>query len=195
MPSDGAFSIARAMARTGASPALAPHATGARPPLDIARLEATVLALDPGSRALLDLSLRRRLPDEEMAPMLRVDPFHIAWLRARAIERVASELGLGDPIGVGEVRAALPGLGDRAWGLPVPPTRLVRRPDRPPAAPAVVRYLAPPRPPFVDKLRSAAMAARSVTEAPASPARAAIRGGLLTCAGAMLGMALTRRRR
>src|SRR5437764_510089 len=110
------------MAWTGASSAVS-RRTGHPPAgLELNRLEAVVRALDPASRALLDLSLRRRMRDDDMAPLLRVDPFNVAWLRARAIERVASELGLDDAIGIGKVRAALPRLPEQAWGLPALPS-------------------------------------------------------------------------
>src|SRR5437763_1114498 len=82
-------------------------------------LEAGVRSLDPGSRALLDLSLRRRLRDDDMAPLLRIDAFNLAWRRARALEHVASGLGLADPAGLAQVRAALPHLPDEAWGVPL----------------------------------------------------------------------------
>jgi hypothetical protein len=83
------------------------------------RLEARVRALDPASRALLDLSLRRRMRDDDMAPLLRIDSFNLAWRRARALERLASGLGMGDPTGLAQVRAALPHLPERAWGVPL----------------------------------------------------------------------------
>src|SRR2546423_3024807 len=82
-------------------------------------LEAGVRSLDPGSGALLDLSLRRRLRDDDMAPLLRIDAFSLAWRRARALEHVASGLGLADPAGLAQVRAALPHLPDEAWGGPL----------------------------------------------------------------------------
>ena len=82
-------------------------------------LEACVRGLDPASRALLDLSLRRGMRDDHMAPLLRIDPFNLAWRRARAIERVASRLGLDDPSGLAQVRAALPHLPERAWCVPL----------------------------------------------------------------------------
>ncbi|TMK63315.1 MAG: hypothetical protein E6G53_10950 [Actinobacteria bacterium] len=82
-------------------------------------LEACVRGLDPASRALLDLSLRRGMRDDHMAPLLRIDPFNLAWRRARAIERVASRLGLDDPSGLAQVRAALPHLPEQAWCVPL----------------------------------------------------------------------------
>jgi hypothetical protein len=74
-----------------------------------------VRRLDPGTRALLDLSVRRRLRDDAMAPLLRTDAFHLAWRRARALERVASDLGGDQPVPLAKVRAALETLPREAW--------------------------------------------------------------------------------
>src|SRR3954447_1490536 len=82
-------------------------------PLD--RLTVCVQRLDPATRALLDLSVRRGVRDDQMAPILRTDAFHLAWRRARALEHVANEVG-GAPLG--EVRMALEALPREAWGLP-----------------------------------------------------------------------------
>jgi hypothetical protein len=83
------------------------------------RLAECVRRLDPATRALLDLSVRRGVRDDQMAPILRTDPFHLAWRRARALEQVASELGDGErPAPLGEVRMALEALPREAWGLP-----------------------------------------------------------------------------
>src|SRR4051812_24991303 len=86
-------------------------------PLD--RLATCVQRLDPPTRALLDLSVRRGVRDDQMAPILRTDPFHLAWRRARALEKIAGEVGEGDrPAPLGEVRMALEALPREAWGLP-----------------------------------------------------------------------------
>jgi hypothetical protein len=86
-------------------------------PLD--RLASCVQRLDPPTRALLDLSVRRGVRDDQMAPILRTDPFHLAWRRARALEKIASELGAGGRAApLGEVRMALEALPRDAWGLP-----------------------------------------------------------------------------
>ena len=82
-------------------------------------LAACVAALDPGSRALLDLSLRRRVPFEAMAGVLRTDPFDLARRRARAVARIAAELDLDGAGVVAAVKAALARLPDEAWGVPV----------------------------------------------------------------------------
>jgi hypothetical protein len=97
-----------------------------------------VRALDPGSRALLDLSLRRRLPFEAMAGVLHTDPFDLARRRARAVARIAAELDLEGAGVVAAVKAALARLPDDAWCVPV----VDAAPDRsPPPAPdpAVIR--------------------------------------------------------
>jgi hypothetical protein len=88
-------------------------------PVRLDRLADSVRRLDPATRALLDLSVRRGVRDDVMAPILHTDPFHLAWRRARALERVASEVGGGDrPAPLGEVRMALEALPREAWGLP-----------------------------------------------------------------------------
>jgi hypothetical protein len=88
-------------------------------PVSLARLAACVQRLDPATRALLDLSVRRGVRDDQMAPILRTDPFHLAWRRARALEKIASDMGNGGgPAPLGEVRMALEALPREAWGLP-----------------------------------------------------------------------------
>jgi hypothetical protein len=99
-------------------------------PLD--RLAECVRRLDPATRALLDLSVRRGVRDDVMAPILRTDPFHLAWRRARALEAVAGEVGAeGRPAPLGEVRMALEALPREAWGLPGmgPPALTAGSPD------------------------------------------------------------------
>src|SRR5437763_2696415 len=89
------------------------------PPVRLDRLSECVRRLDPATRALLDLSVRRGVRDDQMAPILRTDPFHLAWRRARALERVANEVGSGGrPAPLGDVRMALEALPREAWGLP-----------------------------------------------------------------------------
>ena len=86
------------------------------------RLAECVRRLDPGTRALLDLSVRRRFRDDTMAPLLKTDAFHLAWRRARALERVATAVGGDEPMPLGQVRAALEALPAEAWDpLATPP--------------------------------------------------------------------------
>src|SRR5688572_19547552 len=48
-----------------------------------------VPSLDAGSRALLDLSLRQGVPDDEIARVLATDTAEVARRRARAMDQVA----------------------------------------------------------------------------------------------------------
>jgi DNA-directed RNA polymerase specialized sigma24 family protein len=50
--------------------------------------------LDPESRALLDLSVRRGLDDDDIASVLRVDQDEVKRRRQDAFDRLAEELGL-----------------------------------------------------------------------------------------------------
>src|SRR5215218_6856171 len=104
--------------------ALPSHAPYLSPPpgraaVSMEALAMCVRALDPGSRALLDLSLRRRVPFEAMAGVLHTDPFDLARRRARAVARIAAELDLEGAGGVATVKAALGRLPDDAWCVPV----------------------------------------------------------------------------
>jgi hypothetical protein len=114
--------------------ALPSHAPFLSPPpgraaVSMEALAMCVRALDPGSRALLDLSLRRRLPFEAMAGVLHTDPFDLARRRARAVARIAAELDLEGAGVVATVKAALSRLPDDAWCVP----------DFEPVAPAEVQ--------------------------------------------------------
>ena len=106
------------------------------------RLASCIRRLDPADRALLDLSLNREIPDWALAPVVKTDPMRLAWKRARAIERVASRMGLTDPADLARVRAALTALPDHAWlplelqPAPEPPVLV---PPEPAQAEIVVR--------------------------------------------------------
>ena len=100
-----------------------------RAALSLEELAVCVRALDPGSRALLDLSLRRRLPFEAMAGVLHTDPFDLARRRARAVARIAAELDLEGSGVVATVKAALARLPDDAWCVPVEPVEPPRAPE------------------------------------------------------------------
>ena len=50
--------------------------------------------LEPESRALLDLSLRRGVDDQDIANVLRVDEDEVKRRRSAAMDRLAQELGL-----------------------------------------------------------------------------------------------------
>lgn len=146
----------------------------------LGRLAECVQALDPGVRALLDLSLRRGLRDEAIAAIVREDPFRLAWGRARAIERVAEDMGASGPAALRAVRHALPSLPDEAWGAPA-----LSAPPAPGEAPVSTA--------LVDRAEEAPVLyeARLVRR----PSERALRGVAMAVAGAALGLLLGRRRR
>ena len=145
------------------------------------RLESCIRRLDPADRALLDLSLNRGIPDAAMAPVLRCDPLRLAWKRARALERVASRLGLSDPADLARVRTALTDLPTRAWLplelQPAPVPAALEPPEPAGAEPRVTREApgaeaagAPPR--AVAPGEAPAPGAASRPAAPPRPAQA-----------------------
>jgi hypothetical protein len=122
-----------------ASVSLPPRRIEPDPPVRLDRLSDCVRRLDPATRALLDLSVRRGVRDDQMAPILRTDPFHLAWRRARALERVANEVGSGGrPAPLGDVRMALEALPREAWGLPGAGPPALPSPKPGPASAALV---------------------------------------------------------
>jgi hypothetical protein len=81
----------------------------------ISDMGAALAGLDPESRALLDLSLRRGLDDSEICAVLRVEPEEVARRREELLERLADELGLQTREQRDELFASLPDLPDRYW--------------------------------------------------------------------------------
>lgn len=71
--------------------------------------------LDPESRALLDLSLRRGLEDDDIANVLRVDRREVERRRAAAFERLAGGLRVEGREERDELFATLPDLPAEAW--------------------------------------------------------------------------------
>jgi hypothetical protein len=71
------------------------------------RLSDAVKALDPVSRALLDLSIRRGIPDDEIAGMVGTKADQIAGRREAALVEVASAVGLTGADELVRVRQAL----------------------------------------------------------------------------------------
>jgi hypothetical protein len=84
------------------------------------RLTAALEELDPGARALLDLSLRRGIRDEDLAELLKTEPSEVARRRADAIERVAAEVGSSPDANGPEVRVALAELPPESWEARTP---------------------------------------------------------------------------
>jgi hypothetical protein len=76
---------------------------------------AALSRLDPASRALLDLSLRRGMRPEEIGDLLGTDPESVIVAREGALEQLASELGMDDVSQLDDVRARLAELPAAAW--------------------------------------------------------------------------------
>src|SRR4051812_39220736 len=117
MPTDGARSIAPMASLPAPLPSRAREDAPEQAPRQVPqeRLAEGVRRPDPGTRALLDLSVRRRFRDDAVAPLLKTDAVHPAWRRARALERVATAVGGDEPLPLGQVRAALEALPAEAW--------------------------------------------------------------------------------
>ena len=71
--------------------------------------------LDPETRALLDLSIRRGLEDEDIASVLRVEPKEVVRRRKEALDRLASDLELTRREERDELLATLPDLPPDFW--------------------------------------------------------------------------------
>ncbi len=174
------------------------------------RLAAAVGELDPATRALLDLSIRRRIRDDAMAPLLRTDPFHLAWRRARALERIAAAIGDEDDfLALGDVRAALTRLPGDAWLVPAAlpaPAPVAALPTEPSPQPTLALV---PRPdalvvlnghtlelnlpqPVLHALERSRELAEYVRSDAAAPVR---RNAIVAAIAAFFGLLLGRRRR
>ena len=89
-----------------------------RMPLD--SFTSALSRLDPASRALLDLSLRRGMRPEEIGDLLGTDPESVIVAREGALEQLADELGMDDVSELDDVRARLAELPAEAWTGPRP---------------------------------------------------------------------------
>jgi L,D-transpeptidase catalytic domain len=148
-----------------APPRLRPVAVAARhlPMIDRRQLSDALARLDPRDREVLDYSLRRHVPDSDLAAVFDCGPSEVARMRAAAIERLANDLGVQRGADLGQVLTAL--LDNATWKdvpgatpLDVPPTAPVASPtpaaSAEPPAPAPAASFAsaadPATPPKVD---------------------------------------------
>ena len=81
----------------------------------IKRLGEALGELDPESRALLDLTVRRGMEEDEIANILNVDADEVTTRRRRILEQLDSELGLETRAERDELRATLPDLPPQLW--------------------------------------------------------------------------------
>src|SRR3954462_260213 len=71
--------------------------------------------LDPASRALLDLSLRRGMRPEEIGELLGTDPESVIVAREGALEQLATELEMDEVSELDHVRTRLAELPGEPW--------------------------------------------------------------------------------
>ncbi len=70
-------------------------------------LEHALKAIDPVARAMLDLSIRRRLPDSSIADLAQMPPDELVRWRGELLDQIASQIGLTGPNARDQVRAQL----------------------------------------------------------------------------------------
>ena len=80
----------------------------------IGALPAALRELDPARRALLDLSVRRGVADDEIATLLRIEREAVARRREEALEELSRMTGAEGPDDIRSYLAALP---ERAWAM------------------------------------------------------------------------------
>ena len=82
------------------------------------RLSRSLGALDPGKRALLKLSLREGVRDEDLAQLTGAEPVEIVGRRAEAMARIGADLSLDSPEEFRAAQEALAGLPEEEWAGP-----------------------------------------------------------------------------
>lgn len=75
--------------------------------IDRRQLSEALARLDPRDREVLDYSLRRHVPDGDLAAVFDCGPSEVARMRAAAIERLADDLGVQRGADLGQVLTAL----------------------------------------------------------------------------------------
>jgi hypothetical protein len=91
------------------------------------RIGAALVRLDPQSIALLELSARKGLSDEDIAEVLQIDPADVASRREEAVSRLAADLDVAEEDRA-ELSQELPRLSVEDWHQTAqPPPRSARR--------------------------------------------------------------------
>jgi hypothetical protein len=75
--------------------------------IDRRQLAEALARLDPRDREVLDYSLRRHVPDNDLAAVFDCGPSEVARMRAAAVERLADDLGVQRGSDLGHVLTAL----------------------------------------------------------------------------------------
>ncbi|NLT06789.1 MAG: L,D-transpeptidase [Solirubrobacterales bacterium] len=81
--------------------------------IDRTQLSQALARLDPRDREVLDYSLRRHVPDADLAAVFDCGPSEVARMRAAAVERLADDLGVQRGADLGQVLTAL--LDEQTW--------------------------------------------------------------------------------
>ncbi len=84
-------------------------------------LEHALKAIDPVARAMLDLSIRRRLPDSSIADLAQMPPDELVRWRGELLDELASQIGLTGPDARDQVRTQLETIESSAWVGSEPP--------------------------------------------------------------------------
>jgi hypothetical protein len=109
------------------------------------RLPGALADLDPGNRALLDLSLRRGVSDAEIGELLRKDPTDVARGRDAVLELLCDALEVGGHDRRDRVRQAVTALPDDAWRPAAARAAATPLPPEPERAPEPAAPKPPPR--------------------------------------------------
>ncbi len=110
---------------------------------------------DPQDRAVLDLSLRRKVKDDVVAAVLRLQPEEVVHRRAAALDRLAADLGIYDDAERARLSDELAEMPATEWpddtknGVPDPPAAA----SPPPEPPVSVAPPAPVAAPKRDRRR------------------------------------------
>ena len=75
--------------------------------IDRTQLSEALARLDPRDREVLDYSLRRHVPDSDLAAVFGCGASEVARMRAGAVERLADDLGVQRGTDLGQVLTAL----------------------------------------------------------------------------------------
>lgn len=99
-------------------------------------LEHALKAIDPVARAMLDLSIRRRLPDSSIADLAQMPPDELVRWRGEVLDQLATQIGLTGPGARDEVRTRLEAIDPSAWVTPAAKTstKAPAKTEEPPAA-------------------------------------------------------------
>jgi hypothetical protein len=119
------------------------------------RLPGALADLDPGNRALLDLSLRRGVSDAEIGELLRKDPTDVARGRDAVLELLCDALEVGGHDRRDRVRQAVTALPDDAWRPAAARAAATPLPPEPERAPEPAAPKPPPPPRDLDRAAAA----------------------------------------